>query len=102
MYGILRLAGEISEHHVCIGLINAFGLFVKEDEVEKSIGLLENQIGQSLTIQGMRESGWIFSTSKTLIQTDYRLIHFLAKNSRAKVEDIAQATGITTYQTQIG
>jgi DNA-binding Lrp family transcriptional regulator len=96
LYGILRLAGEISEHHVCIGQINAFGLLVKENEVEKSIGLLENQIGQSLTILGMRESGRIFSNSKALIQTDYRLMHFLVKNPRAKVEGIAQATGITT------
>lgn len=96
LYGILRLAGEISEHHVCIGQINAFGLLVKENEVEKSIGLLENQIGQSLTILGMRESGRIFSNSKALIQTDYRLMHFLAKNPRAKVQDIAEATGITT------
>ncbi len=95
-YKILRQAGEISQHHVCIGQINAFALLVKENEVEKRIHLLENQIGQPLTILGINESGLISSYSKGLIETDYRLIHFLAKYPRARVEDIARTIGITT------
>ncbi len=96
VYRTLREAGEIMEHRVCVGQINQFGLLVRENEVEEKISILKSNTELSLTILGIRESGRALSHSKELIETDYKLMHFLLKNPRAKVEDLAKAAGITT------
>ena len=96
LYRILRKAGEISEHHACVGQLNAFGLLVKANEIEQKISMLKSYTELPLTVLGVRESGRIFQHSKKLIETDYKLMYFLLKNPRAKVENIAKATGVTT------
>jgi DNA-binding Lrp family transcriptional regulator len=97
IYRILRRTGEISEHHSCVGQINAFGLLVKENEIERKISLLKNLTELPITILGIRESGRIFSHSRIMpTKTDCRLMHFLTENPRARVGDIAKAAGVTT------
>jgi DNA-binding Lrp family transcriptional regulator len=98
LFNTLRLAGKIAEQHVCLGRINAFELLVNENDVAKSISLLQKRLGQSLTVLGTRGTIRNFPNSKKieLTETDCKMIQLLVKNPRLEVEDIAKSIGVTT------
>lgn len=94
IFNILNLAGYVSEHYICVGQLHSFGLVI-QDNVEQKIEMLKRLI-DNLTILGIQEPKKTGTSLGKLKETDAKIIYYLVKDPRARVEDIAKYAKVTT------
>jgi DNA-binding Lrp family transcriptional regulator len=94
IFGILSLVGHICEHYVCVGQIHSFGLLIK-DNIDQKVEMLKRLI-TSLTVLGIQEPGKTGTSLEKLKETDFKIIYYLVKDPRTRVEDVARYAKVTT------
>ena len=94
IFSILSLSGHVGEHFVCVGQVHSFGMSIK-DNLEQKVEMLKSLI-KSFTVLGIGEPRKLNIGLEKLSETDYKIIHYLVKDPRARVEDTAILTRVPT------